>query len=67
MHNDMYQAIIAELVCGVLLFTFDGGFVAFQQGAKGVVIIFYVRSLTHYHELMISLVIHTVELLQLHQ
>ena len=29
MHDGMRQVIIAELVCGVLLFTFDGGFVAF--------------------------------------
>ena len=29
MHDGMHQAIIAELVCSVLLFTFDGGSVGF--------------------------------------
>ena len=60
MHNGMRQAIIVELVCGVLLFTFDGGFVAFWHGAKGVVIIFHTRSTSHFHELMISLVTHRI-------
>ena len=41
MHNGMRQAIIVELVRGVLLFTFEGGFVAFRRGAEGVVIVFH--------------------------
>ena len=58
----MHQVIIAELVQGVLLFIFEGGLVTFQCGAKGVVIIFHARSLTHYHELMISLATHRIAL-----
>ena len=60
MHDGMCQAIITELMCGVLLFTYDGGFMAFQWGAKGVVIIFHARSLTHYHEPIISLAINRI-------
>ena len=60
MHNGIQQAIIAELVCGVLLFTFDGGFVAFRCGVKGVVIVFHTRSTSHFHELMISLATHRI-------
>ena len=41
MHNGMRQAIVIELVRGVLIFTFEGGFVTFWQGAEGVVIIFH--------------------------
>ena len=33
---------------------------AFQRRAKRVVIIFHVRSTSHYHELMISLVTHRI-------
>ena len=60
MHDGMQQAIIVELVCGVLLFTFEGGFVAFRCGAEGVVIVFHTRSTSHFHELMISLVTHRI-------
>ena len=60
MYDSMQQAIIVELVHGVLLFTFDGGFVTFWCEAKRVVIIFHARSSTHYHELMISLVTHRI-------
>ena len=59
-HNGIRQAIIAELVRDVLFFTFDRGFVAFQRGAEGVVIVFHVRSLSYYHELMISLTMHRI-------
>ena len=62
MHDGMRQAIIAELVCSVLLFTFEGGFVAFWHGVKGVIIIFHVRPTSHYHELMISLATHRIAL-----
>ena len=60
MHNGMWQAVVVELVRGVLLFTFIGSFVAFQHGAEGIVIIFHARSNTHYHELMISLVTYRI-------
>ena len=33
---------------------------AFRRGAKGVVIIFYARSTSHFHELMISLATHRI-------
>ena len=62
MHDDMRQAIVVELVCGVLLFTFEGGFVAFRCGAKRVVIVFHSQSTTHFHELMISLATHRIAL-----
>ena len=42
MHDGMRQAVVVELVRGVLLFTFQGGFVAFRRGDEGVVIIFHV-------------------------
>ena len=56
----MQQAIVVELVCDVILFTFDGGFVAFRHGAEGVVIIFHAQSTSHFHELMISLATHRI-------
>ena len=58
MHDGMRQAVVVELTRGVLLFTFQGGFVAFRRGDKGMVIVFHAQSNTHYHELMISLVTH---------
>ena len=60
MHDGIQQAIIAELVCSVLIFTFDGGFVAYWCGAERVVVIFYARSISHFHELMISLTTHRI-------
>ena len=60
MHDGMRQAIVAELVHSVLLFTFEGGFVAFQCGAKEVVVIFHTRSTSSFHELMISLTTHRI-------
>ena len=62
MHDGMQQVIVIELVRGVLLFTFEGGFVAFWCGAEGVVIVFHARSTSHFHELMISLATHRIAL-----
>ena len=60
MHDGMQQTIIVELVCSVLLFTFEGGFVAFWCGAERVVIVVHARSTSHFHELMISLATHRI-------
>ena len=60
LHDGMQRVIIVELVHGVLIFTFEGGFVAFWCGAKGVVIIFHTRSTSHNHKLVISLATHRI-------
>ena len=60
MHDGMCNAIFTEMMYSVLLFIFDGGFMTFWCRAEGIVIIFCARSLTHYHKLMISLMIHII-------